>query len=68
MQNNPIKSKQKAITVRLDPDTHKEFSHKLIDNEMSAQEFFSRAVQKYLNNEEEVKTNENECQKRNGRN
>lgn len=56
-----------AITVRLEPDTHKAFTHRLIDDEMSAQEFFSQAVQKYLNNEE-VKTNENECQKRNGRN
>ena len=54
MQNNPIKSKQKAITVRLDPDTHKAFSKRLIDDELSAQEFFSNQVKKYL--EEKVKS------------
>ena len=55
MQNNPIKSKQKAIAVRLDPDTHKAFTHRLIDDEMSAQEFFSQAVQKYLNDKRSEK-------------
>lgn len=46
--NNPIKKNQRAVAVRLDPDTHKRFSIKLIQDEMSAQEFFSNQVKKYL--------------------
>ena len=41
----------RAITVRIPDDMHKEFSKKLIDDEVSAQEFFLNKVKEYLEQE-----------------
>lgn len=38
----------KTIPVRLDIETHKEFSKRLIDDGISAQEFFRQKVDEYL--------------------
>lgn len=38
----------KTIPVRLPTELHKEFSKKLIDDGISAQEFFIRHVRKYV--------------------
>lgn len=43
--NNPIDTK--AMTVRIPGGLHKAFSKKLIDDGLSAQEFFLRAVAEY---------------------
>ena len=43
----------KAFTVRMAASTHKEFSKKLIDDEMTAQEWFIRKIEDYLKDEKD---------------
>jgi hypothetical protein len=43
----------KTIPVRLPVKLHKEFSKKLIDDSLSAQEFFRKKVDDYVNGEKQ---------------
>ena len=44
----------KTIPVRLEIETHKEFSKRLIDDGISAQEFFRAKVEEYLKGKEKI--------------
>ncbi len=46
-----MRQNRRLVSVRLPVDMHKEFTKKLIDDEMSAQEFFFKQVEKYLEKE-----------------